>query len=154
MNTTPTRNNNVSTQKPVTSDLLKNGRPNVDVQTDINEAANKGDAHLRDAYAGAHAAQEGAADLLEKTFSGVARGAVAFNLKAFDLARINTRSAFDYAQALLEVRSPSEFIELSTNHMRKQFEVASAQSRELLAVANEAAAQIKSEMSAASIKAV
>jgi hypothetical protein len=51
------------------------------------------------------------------------------------------------------VKSPSEFIELSTTQMRKQFDIASAQNRELCAlaqeVATEAAESIKSRVSKA-----
>ena len=49
------------------------------------------------------------------------------------------------------MKSPSEFIELSTAHMRKQFDIASAQNKELCAlvqeVATEAAEPIKTGVS-------
>jgi hypothetical protein len=55
------------------------------------------------------------------------------------------------------VRSPSEFFELSTAHMRKQFDIASAQNKELCAlaeeVATEAAEPIKTGVSKAFNKA-
>jgi hypothetical protein len=69
------------------------------------------------------------------------------------MARINTRAAFDCAHELLGVKSPSELIELSTAHMRKQFDVVSAQNKELCALAQEVAAEaaepIKTGMSKA-----
>jgi hypothetical protein len=73
------------------------------------------------------------------------------------LARTNTRAAFDYAHELIGVKSPSEFIELSTAQMRKQFDISSAQSAELCAlaqqVATEATKPIKTGMSKALNKA-
>jgi Phasin protein len=56
------------------------------------------------------------------------------------------------------VKSPSEFIELSTAQMRKQFDISSAQSAELCAlaqqVATEATKPIKTGMSKALNKAI
>jgi phasin len=96
---------------------------------------------------------EQAADLLENTYATVAKGAQDYNHKLIEIARTNTRAAFDYAHELLAVKSPSEFIELSTAQMRKQFEIASAQNKELYAlaqqVATEAAEPIKTGVSEA-----
>jgi phasin len=101
----------------------------------------------------AKVASEEAADLLQTAYATVAKGATEYNLKLIDFGRTNTRAAFDYAYELLGVKSPSEFIELSTAHIRKQFDAASAQNKELYTlaqqVAGEAAAPIKASMSKA-----
>jgi len=101
----------------------------------------------------AKVASEEAADLLQTAYATVAKGATEYNLKLIDFGRTNTRAAFDYANELLGVKSPSEFIELSTAHIRKQFDAASAQNKELYTlakqVAGEAAAPIKASMSKA-----
>jgi phasin len=86
-------------------------------------------------------ASEEAADLLENTYATVAKGAADYNRKLIQIARTNTRAAFDYAHELLGVKSPSEFIELSTAHMREQFDIASAQNKELCALAQEVATE-------------
>jgi len=69
----------------------------------------------------------------------VAKGATEYNRKLIEFARVNTRSAFDYAQGLLGVKSPSEFVELATAHTRKQFDIASAQNKELYTLAQDTA---------------
>jgi len=51
--------------------------------------------------------------------------------KIIEIARTNTNAAFEHAQQLLGVKSPSEFIELSTAHARKQFDTMIAQTKEL-----------------------
>ena len=101
------------------------------------ERADKGIAHAKDTYVKAKVASEEAADLLQNTYAAVAKGATDYNLKLFEIARTNTRAAFDYAHELLGVKSPSEFIELSTAQMRKQFDMFSAQNKELCALAQE-----------------
>ncbi len=119
--------------------MLKFGMPNMEMPKAFREIAEKGVAHARDAYAKAKVASEEAADLVENTYAAAAKRASDYNRKLIEIARTNTRAAFDYVQELLGVKSPSEFIELSTAHMRKQFEIVSAQNKELCALAQEIA---------------
>jgi phasin len=101
----------------------------------------KGLAHVRDTYAKAKVASDEAADLLQNTYATAIKGANDYNLKLFEIARANTGAAFDYAHELLDVKSPSEFIELTTAQMRKQFDMFSAQNKELCALAQEVATE-------------
>jgi phasin len=126
---------------------------NMEMPEAFREMAEKGVTHAKHTYAKAKVASEEAADLLQNTYATVAKGATDYNLKLIEIARTNTRAAFDYAHELLSVKSPSEFIELSTAQMRKQFDIVSAQNRELCAlaqkVATEAAEPIKTGVSKA-----
>jgi phasin len=115
--------------------------PNMEMPEAFREMSEKGIAHAKDAYAKAKVASEEAADLLQNTCATVAKGATDYNLKLIEIARTNTRAAFDYAHELLGVKSPSEFIELSTAQMRKQFDIASGQNEELCALAQQVAAE-------------
>ena len=127
--------------------------PNTEMPEAFREMAEKGVAHVRDTNAKAKVACEQAADLLENTYATVAKGAQDYNHKLIEIARTNTRAAFDYAHELLGVKSPSEFIALSTAQMRKQLEIVSEQNKELGAlaqeIATEAAGTIKASMSKA-----
>jgi phasin len=131
--------------------------PKMELPAEFRAMTDKSIAHARDTCAKAKAASEEAADLLESTYATVAKGATDYNRKLIEIARVNTRAAFDYAHELLGVKSPSEFIELSTEHMRKQFDLVTAQNKELCAlaqeVATEAAAPIKAGVSTAFNKA-
>jgi phasin len=114
---------------------------NMEMPDAFREMTEKGVAHAKDTYAKARVASEEAADLLQKTYATVAKGATDYNLKLIEITRANTRAAFDYAHELLGVKSPSEFIELSTAQMRKQFDIVSAQNKELCALAQETATE-------------
>jgi phasin len=126
---------------------------NMEMPEAFHEMTEKGVAQAKDTYAKAKVVSEEAADLLQNTYATVIKGANDYNLKLFEIARTNTRAAFDYAHELLGVKSPSEFIELSTAQMRKQFDSVSAQNRELCALAQEVATEtaesIKSRVSKA-----
>jgi phasin len=139
-------------------EMPKFDMPNMEMPEAFREMAEKGVEHTRDACAKAKVASEEAADLLENTYEAAAKRASDYNRKLIEIARTNTRAAFDYVHALLGAKSPSEFIELSTAQMQKQFESVSAQNKELSAlvqeIAAEAAGKIKTGMSKAINKAI
>jgi phasin len=114
---------------------------NTEMPEAFREMTEKGLAHVRDTYAKAKVASGEAADLLQNTYATVIKGANNYNLKLFEIARTNTGAAFDHAHELLDVKSPSEFIELTTEQMRKQFDMFSAQNKELCALAQEVATE-------------
>ena len=127
--------------------------PNMELPEAFREMAENGVEQTRDAYAKAKVASEEAADFLENTYEAAAKRATDYNRKLIEITRTNTRAGFDYVHELLGVKSPSEFIELSTAQMRKQFDIAAAQNKELCALAQqvvtEAAEPIKTGVSKA-----
>jgi phasin len=129
----------------------------MEVPAQFREMTDKGVAHARDTNAKAKVASEETVDLLANVYETFAKGATEYNLKLIEIARTNNRAAFDYAHELLGVKSPSELIERSTAHLRKQFDIVSAQSKELYALVQELTADatepIKTGMSKAFNKA-
>jgi phasin len=81
---------------------------------------------------GAAAAE--ATDLIKNGYSTAVKGAQDYNNKLLEFAQTNTKVAFDFAQKLMGVKSPSEFIELSNEHACKQFETLTEQAKELVAL--------------------
>jgi hypothetical protein len=63
--------------------------------------------------------------------SGAAKAAEEYRSRMFQYMKANLNATLDYAQRLATVKSPTEFIELSTNHARQQFETITAQTTEL-----------------------
>jgi phasin len=141
--------------KPARSpfDLSKFEMAKMEVPAEFRALTDTGLAHARNTYAKAKVASEEAADLFQDTFATVATGATNYNLKVIGIARTNTCAAFDCALELLSAKSPTEIIELSTAHARRQFDIVSGQNKELWAlaqkVATEVAEPIKTGMSKA-----
>jgi phasin len=127
--------------------------PRFEVPGAFREFAEKGVAQAKEAYERVKAAAEEATDVLEDSYTTAAKGAADYNLKVIEAARANTNAAFDYARELLDVKSLSEVIELSTAHARKQFEALTEQTKELTALAQKVASEstepIKSGMTKA-----
>ncbi len=114
----------------------------------FRETAEKGVAQVKDTYEKAKVATEQATDILKDTYATAAKGATEYNLKIIEIARTNTNSAFEHAQQLLGVKSPSEFVELSTAHARKQFDTMIAQSKELTELAQKVTTKITEPLKA------
>ena len=81
------------------------------------------------------AATADATDLIKNCYSTAVKGAQDYNTKVIEFAQANTEAARDFVQKLSGVKSPSDFIELSTDHSRKQFETLTEQTKELAALA-------------------
>jgi phasin len=141
MNETTTNTTTLKAAKRMVDafDASKYEMPKIEMPAEFREMTDKGIAHARDTYTKAKVASDEAADLLKNAYATVAKGATDYNLKFIDIVSTNTRATFDYVNELLGVKSPSEFIELSTAHMRKQFDTLSAQTKELSALAQKAA---------------
>jgi phasin len=122
--------------------------PNIEVPAAFREIAEQGVAQAKDAYAKLKAASEEATSLIEDTYATAAKGAAEYNRKVIEAARANANAAFDYAIALIEVKSPGEIVALSAEHVREQFGVLSEQTKELgglvQKLASETAEPIKS----------
>jgi len=113
--------------------------PKMEVPAAFREIAEKSVSQAKDNWEKMKAATEEATDLIEDSYATASRGAADYNLKLIEAARANTNATFDYAGRLLTVKSLSEAVELSTAHMRKQFDTLSAQSKELTALAQRVA---------------
>jgi len=101
----------------------------------FREIADKGVAQAKANFDKAKAATDEGTDLFKNSYATAANGATDYNLKFIEIARANTNTAFDYAHAMLAVKSVPEFFELSTAHARRHFETMTAQTKELAALA-------------------
>src|SRR5205823_12579018 len=110
------------------------GSPKMEAPQAFREMADKGIEQEKASSEKMNAATTEASNIIQNVCSTAAQGAMACNAKVFEFAHANSSAAFDYATKLLAVKSPSEFLELSTHYARKQFEALSDQSKELTAL--------------------
>jgi phasin len=115
--------------------------PKVEMPAAFREFAERGVAQAKDTYEKMKAVAEEATDVLETTYSTASKGASDYGLKMIEAARINTNAAFDFFGELITAKTPSEVMELSSTHARKQFEVFTRQGKELGALAQKVATE-------------
>jgi phasin len=101
------------------------------VPEQVRAFAEQGVTQARDGYEKLKAAAESNNEAIEAACSTATKGAADLTAKLVEIARINTTSAFDFAQSLLSVTSLPEAFDLVNTHARKQFETLSAQSADL-----------------------
>jgi phasin len=81
------------------------------------------------------------AEVLRETYTTNAKGAADYGVKVIKISGVNTNSAFDFLTNLMDTKSLSEIIKLSATQSRKNFEVVSAQNRELWELAQKVATE-------------
>ena len=141
-NQAKTVKNSGSSFGPPNYEMPKLDMPKMEVPPAFRELADKGVAQARDTYEKAKAAAEQATNQLKDAYTTAAKGATDYNIKVIEIARANTNTAVDNSFELLGVKSLTEFVELSTKHARMQFEVMTAQTKELAELAQKVTTEI------------
>jgi phasin len=98
-----------------------------------------GAAQTKQTYERMSAATTEAADLMNTSCSTALKGAREYNNKLMEIAQTNTNAALDFVQELYGIKSPSDFMELTTEHARKQTAALTEQTKELAALAQKVA---------------
>jgi len=94
-----------------------------------------GSAQAKEGFEKMRAATAEATNLMKNSYSTAVQGAQDYQAKVMEFTNSNTEAAFEFAQKMSGVKSPSEFFELSTNHSREQFETLTEQAKELATLA-------------------
>jgi phasin len=81
------------------------------------------------------------ADVLREAYSTNAKAAADYGAKVIEISSANTSSAFDFLTHLMSTKSLSEIMQLSATQSRKNFEVTSAQNKELWELAQKVATE-------------
>ena len=128
--------------------------PKMEVPAAFREFAEKGVAQSKENYEKFKAIAEENTEILETVYSTASKGATDYGLKTIEIARANTDAMFNYFESLFGVKSPSEFIELSTKHARSQFETLTGQGKELAGIAQKVATETAEPIKAGVSKAM
>jgi phasin family protein len=74
---------------------------------------------------------------MQHCYSAAVKGMQDYNNKFLEFTHANTKAAFDFAQRMSGVKSPSEFVELSTEHAQQQLATLTEQTKQLAALAQQ-----------------
>jgi len=122
-----------------------------DIQAKARGLVEKGLVETRANYTKAKSAADEATSAIEASYGAAKSGVVEFNLRAIDALKASADANFDFVKSLASAKSMSEYVALHTEFARKQFEAATAHSKEFATlarkVADEAVAPIKAHVS-------
>jgi hypothetical protein len=128
-------NSPLGLQPPTATSLEEIGGVNINSSLDYANALANASAPLSVSSEAADRPREQEVDseMLQqgRQLSMPAQAAQEYRAKAFELMTANVKANLDYANKLGKLRTPLEFIELSTTHARKQFELIISQAAEL-----------------------
>ena len=123
------------------------GLSNVEMPEMFRDVAEKSVKQAKDTYEKIRSAAEEATDVLEDQFESTRTGFVALNAKALDAAKASSDATFKFAKDVLAVKTFAEVIELQTAYARQQYDLVTAQAKEIQElvqkVSTEAAAPAK-----------
>jgi phasin len=117
-----------TTTKPASSSKM-------DATQAFRVTGENGSAQAKEAFEKMSAATVEATTSIKNSYSTAVKGVQEYNTKFFEFAQTNTEAAFAFVQKLSGVKSSSDFMELSTEHSRKQIETLTEQGKELAALA-------------------
>ena len=100
----------------------------------------------KQAYAKFKSGAETAQKAIESTFETAREASTELSLKSLAAARANAEAGFAHLEALFGARTFSEVIELQTAFVRKAFETAVEQAKDLQAASSKAAEEVSKPM--------
>jgi phasin len=112
-----------------------------EVPEQVRAFAEKGVSQARDSYARFKDVAETNNSTIEAVFTNASKGASEYSAKVMEIMKANTTASLDFAQEIIGAKTPSEALELWTNHTKKQFETFSAYSKELAELSQKVASE-------------
>lgn len=107
------------------------GFSKTDMPQQFSDTAERGIKQSKEAFEKMSAATSEAADAMKDCCSTAIKGVQDYNTRLIEFTLVNTNSAFGYVQKLFTVKSPSEFVEVSSDQARQQFETLADQTKQL-----------------------
>jgi phasin len=112
-----------------------------EVPEQLRAFAEKGVSQARKSYAMFKDIAESHNSTIEAVFAGASKGASEYSAKLMEMMKANTTARLEFAQKLIDVKTPSEALELWTAHAKNQFEALTAYSKELAQLSQKVAAE-------------
>jgi len=108
--------------------------PSTDAPQQLREMAETSAKQSKETLEKIGAATTEAAEMMTNCASTALKGMQEYNSKLAEFTQANTKSAVEFVQSLAGVKSPSEFVQVSTEHAKHQLETMTEQAKELAAL--------------------
>ena len=108
--------------------------PSTDAPQQLREMAETSAKQSKETLERIGAATTDATEMMTNCASTALKGMQEYNSKLAEFTQANTTSAVEFLQTLAAVKSPSEFVQVSTEHTKLQLETMTEQARELAAL--------------------
>ena len=104
---------------------------NTDAAQQVREMTETGAQQSKEVFEKIGSATSEAAQVMTNCCSAALKGMQDYNSKLIEFAQANAKSHVEFLQKLAGMKSPTEFLELSTSHNRSQLERLADQAKQL-----------------------
>jgi phasin len=104
---------------------------NTDASQHLRDMTETGPERSKEVFEKIGVATSEAAEVMKNCCSTALKGMQDYNSKLIEFTQANTKSHVEFLQKLAGVKSPTEFLELSTSHTRSQLERLADQAKQL-----------------------
>jgi phasin family protein len=112
--------------------------PALEMQEPVRNLIEEGVVESRATFVKAKVSAKDAVNAFELSFAAAKDGVIAFNTKAFAVARANAEANLDFVKASLTAKSVSDFVALQSEFARKQTDTVVVQFQDLAELAKKA----------------
>ena len=123
-----------------------------EVPGSLREFAEKGVSQARETYEKFKDVAQSSNETIEAVYASATKGASDYSGKVLELARTNANAAFDVAEKLIAVKSPTEAFSIWTSYARGQYETLTSQTKELVELGQKVATETVEPIKTASSK--
>lgn len=123
-----------------------------EVSGSLREFAEKGVSQVRETYEKFKDVAQSNNETIEAVYASASKGAADYSGKLVDIARANANAAFDVAEKLIAVKTPSEVLAIWTGFARGQYETFTTQTRELVELGQKVATETVEPLKASASK--
>ena len=123
-----------------------------EVPGSIREFAEKGVSQARETYEKFKDVAQSSNETIEAVYASATKGSSEYAGKLIDIARANANSAFDVAEKLVAVKSPTEMFSIWSTYARGQYEAMQSQAKELAELGQRVATETVEPIKTASSK--
>jgi phasin len=102
-----------------------------DAPQQLREMAETGAKQSKETFEKIGAATTEMAEVMTNCCSTALKGMQDYNSKVAEFTQANAKSTVEFVQSLAGVKSPTEFIQISTEHAKRQLETMTEQAKEL-----------------------
>jgi phasin len=104
---------------------------NTDATRQLRDMAETGAKQSKEVFEKVSVATTNTAEMMTNFCSTALKGIQDYNSKLVEFAQENTKTALEFVQSLSVAKSPSECVEVSTEHARHQLETMAEQTKQL-----------------------
>jgi phasin len=127
-------NNMTSEERLMDTNTKTAAAGSAEAKQQVRAMTEQGAKQSKEAFEKAGAATTEATEVMANCFSTAMKGAQDYNSKLVEFTQANIKSAFEFVQSLAGVKSPTEFVQVSTEHARRQIEEMAEQTKQLAAI--------------------